>query len=85
MPHLLPPKQCSTNTTTWTDPALTANTIKGLSSSTDAVPVLTLTGPMAQRARSVALAGKTQSLAAKDGRVQIALPLGETTFEIALQ
>jgi len=28
MPHILPPKQCSTNTPTWTDPTLTANTIK---------------------------------------------------------
>jgi hypothetical protein len=62
------------------------NAIKGRCNALDAVPVLTLTGPVAQRAKSVTIASdKTKSLTLTDGCVQIPLPLGDTTFEIALQ
>ena len=61
------------------------NTIQGRSNSLDAEPVLTLTGPVALRVRTVTIAGKTRPLAAQDGRVQATLPHGETSFEFALQ
>ena len=68
------------------DLMVSGNTIQGRSNSLDAVPVLTLTGPVAQRAKSVTIAsGNTKSLTFTDGCVKISLPLGDTTFEISLQ
>ncbi len=67
------------------DLLVSGNRIKGMSNATDAVPVLMLSGPVAQRIRNVTITGTTRELAAKDGRVQLALPLGETTFDISLE
>jgi hypothetical protein len=68
------------------DLMVSGNTIQGRSNSLDAVPILTLTGPVAQRAKSVTIASdNTKSLTFADGCVQISLPLGDTTFEISLQ
>jgi hypothetical protein len=68
------------------DLMVSGNIIKGRCNALDAVPVLTLTGPVAQRARAVTIASAaTKSLTFADGGVQISLPLGDTTFEIGLQ
>jgi hypothetical protein len=68
------------------DLIVSGNTIKGRCNALDAVPVLTLTGPVAQRAKSVTIASDTtKSLTFTEGGVQISLPLGDTTFEILLQ
>lgn len=67
------------------DLLVTGTTMQGAVDSRDAVPVLVLTGATGLRAASVTMAGKTQPLAARDGRVEVALPLGPTRFVIALK
>ncbi|MCX5662100.1 MAG: hypothetical protein NTW19_20680 [Planctomycetota bacterium] len=67
------------------DLMVSGNTIKGAVDSQEAVPVLVLTGPVAQRVKSVTIAGKTEAIVAKEGKVEIRLPLGPTGFEVGLR
>ncbi|MHB9133826.1 MAG: hypothetical protein ACYDBB_22400 [Armatimonadota bacterium] len=59
--------------------------ITGLVSSRDALPVVTLSGPLAARLVEIKYGAKTERITAKDGKVTLTFPLGETTFEISLK
>jgi hypothetical protein len=67
------------------DLLVNTNLIEGSVASRDAVPVLTLSGPTALRARSVTIGAITTPLKADaNGTVTVRFPLGDTRFEIAL-